>query len=142
MYGAYQRILQECKNNIYLREKLTHETLIEKLDELFRTSPEIAGWLVDQLEDEYMSSNDVAEEYRKSLETKLERLSMMDDRLYDDKLAGDITKELYEAKHKSILKQIQVAKDDLAIADQSSDFIMNGKYSCVFRHIESTFVMS
>lgn len=40
--------------------------------------------------------------------------------LYDDKLAGDITKERYETKHKSILEQIQATKDDLAIADSTS----------------------
>lgn len=41
----------------------------------------------------------------------------MDDMLYDDKLAGDISKERYEAKHKDIQEQLQTAKDDLLIAD-------------------------
>ena len=36
------------------------------------------------------------------------------------KLAGDIPKERYEAKHKSILEQIQTVKDDLSIADSTS----------------------
>ncbi|MBQ69543.1 hypothetical protein CL689_05725, partial [Candidatus Saccharibacteria bacterium] len=120
LYGACQRDLQECRNNKYLREELAHDTLIEKLDELICPSPEIVEWLVNQLENEYKTSNDAAEEYRKSLETKLERLSRMDEMLYDDKLAGDITKERYEAKHKSILEQIQTVKDDLSIADSTS----------------------
>ena len=120
LYGACQRDLQECRNNKYLREELAHDTLTEKLDELICPSPEIVEWLVNQLEDEYKHSNDAAEEYRKSLEIKLERLSRMDEMLYDDKLAGDITKERYEAKHKSILEQIQTVKDDLSIADSTS----------------------
>ena len=120
LYGACQRDLQECKNNKYLREELAHDTLTEKLDELICPSPEIVEWLINQLEDEYKHSNDAAEEYRKSLEIKLERLSRMDEMLYDDKLAGDITKERYEAKHKSILEQIQTVKDDLSIADSTS----------------------
>lgn len=117
LYGACQRDLQECKTNKYLREELAHETLVEKLDELIAPSPEIVKWLVDQLEDEYKTSKDTAEEYRKSLETKIERLTRMDDMLYDDKLAGDISKERYEAKHKDIQEQLQTAKDDLLIAD-------------------------
>ena len=76
-------------------------------------------WLVDQLEDEYKTSKDAAEEYRKSLETKIERLTRMDDMLYDDKLAGDISKERYETKHKDIQEQLQTAKDDLLIADST-----------------------
>lgn len=120
LYGACQRDLQECKNNKYLREELAHETLIQKLDELICPSPEIVKWLVDQLEDEYKTSNSAVEEYRKSLETKLERLAKMDDMLYDDKLAGEITLERYEAKHKSILEQMQTVKDDLAVADSTT----------------------
>ncbi len=120
LYGACQRDLQECKNNKYLKEELAHETLLEKLDDLICPSPEIVKWLVDQLEDEYKNSNNAAEEYRNSLETRLERLTRMDDMLYDDKLSGDITKERYETKHKSILEQIQTAKDDLVIADSTT----------------------
>lgn len=119
LYGACQRDLQECKTNKYLREELAHETLVEKLEELIAPSPEIVKWLVDQLEDEYKTSKDAAEEYRKSLETKIERLTRMDDMLYDDKLAGDISKERYEAKHKDIQEQLQTAKDDLLIADST-----------------------
>lgn len=120
LYGACQRDLPECKSNKYLREEIAHETFVNKLDELLCPAPEIVQWLVDQLEDEYKTSNEVAETYRQSLETKLDRLAKMDDMLYDDKLAGDITPERYESKHKSIQEQIHLTRDELAVADATS----------------------
>lgn len=40
--------------------------------------------------------------------------------LYGDKLAGDITPERYESKHESIQEQIQLTRDELAVADATS----------------------
>lgn len=120
LYGACQRDLPECKSNKYLREEIAHETFVNKLDELISPEPELLHWLVNQLEDEYKTSNDAAEEYRKSLETKLDRLAKMEDMLYDDKLAGDITPERYESKRKSIQEQIQQTRDELSVAHATS----------------------
>lgn len=120
LYGACQRDLPECKSNKYLREEIAQETIVDKLDELICPAPELLQWLVDQLDDEYKTSNEAAEIYRKSLETKLERLARMEDMLYDDKLAGDITVERYESKRRSIEEQIQLTRDELSVADATS----------------------
>jgi len=40
--------------------------------------------------------------------------------LYDDKLAGDISKDRYEEKHADIVKQLEDAQDELLIADTTT----------------------
>ena len=120
LYGACQRDLPECKSNKYLREEIAHETFVNKLDELISPEPELLKWLVDQLEEEYKTSNEAAETYRQSLETRLDRIAKMDDMLYDVKLAGDITPERYDSKHQGIQEQIQLTRDELAVADAAS----------------------
>lgn len=44
----------------------------------------------------------------------------MDEMLYDDKLAGEITRERYEVKHADILKQIELLSDELLVAESTS----------------------
>lgn len=43
----------------------------------------------------------------------------MAETLYDDKLAGEITKERYEAKKATILKQVTDLRDELSMADST-----------------------
>lgn len=45
----------------------------------------------------------------------------MTETLYDDKLAGEITKERYEAKKAIIQKQLTDLRDELAIADVTAE---------------------
>jgi hypothetical protein len=40
-----------------------------------------------------------------SIQVQLERVNRMDDGLYDDKLAGEITQERYKVKHEQFLNQ-------------------------------------
>ena len=121
LYGACQRDLVECKQNKYLREELVHEVLIEKLDKLISPSPTVVQWLVNRLENEFNASKATVIEYKQSLETRITRLEKMDEMLYDDKLAGDITKERYETKHTDIAKQVEELKEELLVADATSE---------------------
>jgi hypothetical protein len=42
----------------------------------------------------------------KSINVQIDRLMRMDGDLYDDKLAGDITKDIYKAKHANFMEQL------------------------------------
>lgn len=121
LYGACQRDTQSCKVNKYLREESAHEAILDTLGELISPSKAIVEWLINQLENDYVTDADVAEEYRKNLQAKIDRLTRMDDALYDDKLAGIITQERFETKRKDIADQLQTAKDDLLLADTTSE---------------------
>lgn len=119
LYGACQRDLPECKAHKFLREEVAHEALIERLDELISPSPEVTEWLINHLGNEFQSRHDAADKMRREMQTRIARLNSMEEMLYDDKLAGDISKERYEAKKKDIQKQREDLKDQLSVGDIS-----------------------
>jgi hypothetical protein len=52
-----------------------------------------------------IAANDVIGFFTLTLEQQLERNNRMDSDLYDDKLAGEITKERYQVKHDQFVTQ-------------------------------------
>jgi len=80
----------------------------------------VIDWLIKHLESDYKDNSSQAEDYKHSIKTRLSRLEKMDEMLYDDKLAGEITQERYDSKHADMLKQVEQLKDDLLIADSTS----------------------
>lgn len=54
------------------------------------------------------------EQLAASLQAQIDRISRMDDTLYDDKLSGEITKGKYEEKHTQLVSQKQALNEQLA----------------------------
>lgn len=98
-YGACQRKDAACKSKKFLREDRVEDLVQEVLRKLVCPSQDIIAWVSDAIRAE--SQNDAAyyEQTEALITSKLNRIDHMDETLYDDKLAGDITKERYEAKH-------------------------------------------
>lgn len=99
-----------------LRESVVHELLIEQMDRLISPSREVFRWVVDRIINEHAASNDSVEQLKQSLSQRITRLENISETLYDDKLAGEITKERYEAKKADIQKQLMELHDQLEIA--------------------------
>ncbi len=116
-YGACQRSTDDCKLNKYLREDLAIDMLATKLGELVHPKQAYIDWLIRHLETRFADAASMAEEHKQSIKTRITRLQKMDEMLYDDKLAGEITKERYETKHADIAKQLEDLKDELLVAD-------------------------
>ena len=119
-YGTCHHITPHCKKNKYLREDIAQDVLVEKMGNLISPSKAVVDWLIKYLDDDFKYNSNQAEDYKQSIKTRLSRLEKMDEMLYDDKLAGEVTKERYDSKHADILKQIEQLKDDLIIADSTS----------------------
>ncbi len=117
LYGTCQRNLPDCKQNKMLREEQVHELLISTLDQLISPSQDIFKWIIDRIVDENNESNDTAEQLKQNLTQRISRLENMLETLYDDKLAGEITKERYKAKKATIQKQLADLHDELGVAD-------------------------
>lgn len=64
-----------------------------------------------------------------SIFTQLARLELMDSRLYDDKLAGDITKERYEEKHAVFEAQIKDLAQKKAEAESGANSTLESSIS-------------
>lgn len=105
-YGACQRMSKLCKGRKTIREDRLEEDIKRMLKNLVCPKPEVVEWAMDQLQARDQSSNLSAKESIKDIDTQIERYMRMDSRLYDDKLSGDISDDLYQMKHQTFLKQI------------------------------------
>lgn len=123
LYGSCQRNLPECKQNKMLREEVVHELLTEQLERLISPSQEVFRWVVDRIINEHQASNDATEQLKQNIKQRITRLENMAETLYDDKLAGEITKERYETKKVSMQKQLTELRDQLSLADVTTETV-------------------
>jgi site-specific DNA recombinase len=108
-YGSCQRGSDVCKGRKLLREDRIEATVIEMLQSLVCPSPEVIEWVAQTMRQQHASDIEGRERMAVSIQSQISRISHMDDKLYDDKLAGEITKQKYEQKHQQFMTQ----KDDL-----------------------------
>lgn len=106
-YGGCQRLSKACQGRKFLREDKVEEVILEHLQKLVCPSPDVIDWVCEQKRREHKADIEGRERIVASIATQLARLELMDSRLYDDKLAGDITKERYEEKHAVFEAQIK-----------------------------------
>lgn len=115
-YGACQRLSEVCKGRKTIREDRLEEDIKRMLKNLVSPKPEVVDWAMNELKARDESSSLSAKESIKDVDTQIERFTRMDSRLYDDKLAGDISREVYQSKHETFLEQIsalEAEKDHL-----------------------------
>lgn len=113
-YGACQRRNPACKIKKTIREDRLEETIQLLLNDLVSPSSELIDWVTQQLEAKQKTTSQTHEDSLESINQQIERLTRMDSDLYDDKLAGDITKETYQTKHATFMEQLSAlrAKQD------------------------------
>lgn len=105
-YGACQRRNPACKVKKTIREDRLEETIQDLLNDLVCPSSELIEWVVVQLKKRGETTSQAREDSLASINAQIERLMRMDADLYDDKLAGDIPRELYKTKHDTFMEQL------------------------------------
>jgi site-specific DNA recombinase len=118
-YGACQRTSEACKKRRLLREDRVEQSVTEMLEQLVCPTPEIIQWVADSMREQQHSNIEERERLWDSVKLQLDRISRMDDRLYDDKLAGDISQEKYEEKHAAFAAQRAELQEQLRGIDTS-----------------------
>ncbi len=119
-YGACQRANDVCKTFRFLREDKLETDVTELLKQLVCPSPEVIGWVSEALEEYYKTTADKNAKLSDSINAQIERLKRMDDNLYDDKLAGDITADRYAQKHTEIVNEMKLLEERLGNIDYLS----------------------
>ncbi len=113
-YGACQRNKETCIKRKFIREDIVETAIIDKLNELVCPSPEIIDWVANEMRERQHETIEARERMLASLQMQIDRLERMDSQLYDDKLAGEITKEKYDEKHQQFMSQkteLEIEKD-------------------------------
>lgn len=76
------------------------------LNELVCSSKKLVGWVTQRLEAKRGTTSQTHQGALESISKSIDRLVRMDSDLYDDKLAGDITKDIYLTKHAAFMEQL------------------------------------
>lgn len=105
-YGACQRRNPACKLKKTIREDRLEATVQSLLNDLVCPSQELIAWVGQQLEAKRETSSRMHQDSLESVNQQIDRLVRMDGELYDDKLAGEITKDVYQTKHASFMEQL------------------------------------
>ncbi|QQR52008.1 hypothetical protein IPG36_05405 [bacterium] len=85
---------------------------------------EVAEWVLNCLREKHHDAAFQRQQAIDSATAKLDRFKRMDGELYDDKLAGDISKERYEGKHEQFIKEIEEAEDVLIRAQKGTNALL------------------
>lgn len=102
-----------------LREDRIEEAIKQMLQKLVCPSQEIIQWVADTMREQHRESIEEKERLCNSIKVQIDRLSRMDDGLYDDKLAGDISAERYAEKHADFTARKQDLENQLQGIDTS-----------------------
>ncbi len=112
-YGYCQRRNNLCRGNKAIREDSLIEYVKEKLKQLVCPSPELIDWAIKSIRDTHYDDHALKEQQIKGLQLKLDRINRMDSEMYDDKLAGEISREVYAQKHSTFQEEIAELSDQL-----------------------------
>lgn len=107
LYGSCQRKLPECKAQKLLKESVLNQEIISMLDELVSPSQAVVTWLTNLLKEDFKTSIDNRKDSLDAIDFRIQKIKKMDDMLYDDKLAGEVSKDRYESKHAQFMAEIE-----------------------------------
>lgn len=104
-YGVCRRLTDACKQGKMLREDQVEELVMKELRRLVCPSQEVIEWVANAMRERYKDQHEERARKVSVIDTQLKRIAMMDETLYDDKLAGEIAKDRYEEKHSQLMGQ-------------------------------------
>lgn len=119
-YGACQRTTKACTGRKFLREDRIEAEIMAMLEQLVCPSQEIIQWVADTIRDQQQDNIEEKEALHNSISTQFEKIERMDERLYDDKLSGDISPEKYTEKHAEFARQKAELRQRLDAIDNTA----------------------
>jgi DNA invertase Pin-like site-specific DNA recombinase len=120
-YGACQRV-QGCWNGKWLREDRVEALVIQKLEEIKDPKRKVLARLNAALQ--IVQPQDVGTYRQKmidELSRQISRTRRMEERLYDDRLSGFISKERYDSKRQQLAMQAADAAERSAMLREAQD---------------------
>lgn len=121
-YGACRRQKFVCREAKCLREDRVEALVIKKLEEIADPKGKVLAKLKAALQ--IVHPQDVGMYRQKMIEElsrQIKKMQRMDENLYDDRLAGFISKEKYEQKRQQLARQAADAAERLAMLREAQD---------------------
>jgi magnesium-transporting ATPase (P-type) len=89
------------------------------LDRLVCPSEAVIRWVAESARLQHKDEIENRDKLIDAIRSKITRLDRMDDGLYDDKLAGEISQDKYEEKHGQFMAEKMELNERLSLLDQS-----------------------
>lgn len=118
-YGACRRRSEACKRAKLLREEEVESVIVQMLGELVSPSQEIIDWVSDAMRKNHKEDIEDRRKLASSIQMQIDRIKRMDDGLYEDKLAGEITPGQYSEKHQRFVEELNALNGKLTKLDES-----------------------
>jgi DNA invertase Pin-like site-specific DNA recombinase len=121
-YGSCRKTREECRGKKHLREDRVESIVLQKLEEIRDPSGKVFDRLKSALQ--IAEPQDVSIYRYKmidDLSRQIKRLRRMEELLYEDKLAGVITKEKYESKRRQFAEQAAEAAERLTMLREAQE---------------------
>ena len=130
-YGTCSKTKAACRNRAYVRQDRAEMVITSQLEQLVCPSKSLMAWLVRALnaKREQLSASFTAN--RQEIELRRKRLSSQLDVLYDDRLAGYISLEKYQAKSKQIEAELESLDSQLSDSGAEAQKEIDGRISIV-----------
>ncbi|MCL5666556.1 MAG: recombinase family protein [Patescibacteria group bacterium] len=124
VYGhCNYRYYKNCEKKKWVDEKDVENELLGYFDRLEVKDKDVADWLLKTLRESHGEEIAYFETTLGQLNTELARYQRMLDRLYEDKLSEEISKEQYDAKFKEIsAKKEKIAEAIAKHSKQGSEY--------------------
>jgi len=139
-YGACQRRQEECKGRSLLREKDIELVVEEKLQELVCPSKSVIDWVVAEMKAQGAENANKLEASKTMLEEKIKRIERMLGNLYDDKLAGEISEDLYKTKKAQLDLQRLNLKSELNNVQSNTELVLQHKIALLELSQKASFI--
>jgi len=118
-YGSCRRLSDGCKKTKLLRQDNVETLVLTMLEQLVCPSEAVIAWVADSAQRQHKDDIENREKLVASIRQQMDRIGRMEDRLYDDKLAGEISQSKYEEKHGHFMKEKTELNERLEKMDQS-----------------------
>jgi DNA invertase Pin-like site-specific DNA recombinase len=118
-YGTCQRKNLTCRGYRLLRQDKIEEEIMNLLEKLVCPSPEVINWVADAMQAKHKDAIARGEQLAASITAQIERIKRMQNHLYDDKLAGDISPYQYEEKNSELEREKAVLEHRLSQVDMN-----------------------
>jgi len=118
-YGACRRRSDDCKKAKLLREDEVETVIVNMLSELVSPTQEIIEWVSDAMRRNHKEDIEERRKLAASIQMQIDRIKRMDDSLYEDKLAGEITPNQYGEKHQRFNEELANLNNKLSRLEES-----------------------
>ena len=118
-YGCCHRF-KPCNQHKYTREEKIETGLMEYLDQLVIDNQELAEWVREGLKMGHQDENEFHQKTNNNLQEQYERYRRRLEMLYEDRLDGVISKEVYEQKQAEYKEEIEKITDSIETHKKSN----------------------